>query len=186
MPNLLPISETPFVLPEDRDMLPSERRAYVRTHRTCVFGYGRATDGPAMSIVYYIPTDDDELLVVTMAGRAKAKAVKRSGKVSLCVLNEQWPPGYLQVYCDAVVDNDRELTVDVMMAVGGRMSGEPLGDDARPFVAAMAEEEDRVVLRCRPYATFATPPRHLHDNDQTEKLTHWISGSVDWHADDPA
>ena len=80
MVNLLPLSDSPFVLPEDRDMLPSERREYVRTHRTCIFGYGRQADGPAMSIVYYIPTDDDELLVATMAGRAKAKAVGRSGK----------------------------------------------------------------------------------------------------------
>lgn len=140
MPTLLPLSEKPLVLPEDRDMLPSERREFVRTHRTCIFGYGRKSDGPAMSVVYYIPTDDDELLVATMGGRAKAKAVERSGKVSLCVLNEQWPVGYLQVYCDAVLDAaDRDLTVDVMMAVGGRMSGTPLGEDVRPFVAAMAE-----------------------------------------------
>lgn len=184
MVNLLPPSDSPLVLPEDRDMLPSERRDFVRTHRTCIFGYGRQADGPAMSVVYYIPTDDDELLIATMAGRAKAKAVQRSGKVSLCVLNEQWPVGYLQVYCDAVVDTDRQLTVDVMMAVGGRMAGTPLGDDARPFVEAMAEEEDRVIIRCRPYATFATPPRHLHDNDQEEKLTHWVSGSVPWDTAD--
>jgi hypothetical protein len=45
-----------------------------------------------------------------------------------------------------------------MMAAASRMSGEALSEDARPFVAAMAEEEGRVVLRCRPYATFAQPP----------------------------
>ncbi|MEM9562572.1 MAG: pyridoxamine 5'-phosphate oxidase [Actinomycetota bacterium] len=185
MTNLLPRSERPFAIPEDRDMLPSERREYVRTHRTCVFGYPRQSDGPAMSVVYYIPTSDDELLIATMAGRAKAKAVARAGKVSLCVLNEQWPVGYLQVYCDAMIDRDRSLTVDVMMAVGGRMSGTDLDASARPFVEAMAEEEDRVVLRCRPSTTFATPPRHLHDNEQDERLTHWLSGSVAWDADDP-
>ncbi|MEM9650850.1 MAG: pyridoxamine 5'-phosphate oxidase [Actinomycetota bacterium] len=185
MTTLLPLSTNSFVIPEDRDMLPSERREYVRTHRTCVFGYPRQSDGPAMSVVYYIPTEDDELLIATMAGRAKAKAVERAGKVSLCVLNEQWPVGYLQVYCDAAVDRDRSLTVDVMLAVGGRMSGEELDASARPFVEAMAEEEDRVLLRCRPYATFATPPRHLHNNDQDEQLTHWLSGSVPWDAADP-
>jgi hypothetical protein len=72
------------------------------------------------------------------------------------------------------------------MAVGGRMSGEPLGEEARPFVLAMAEEEDRVVLRCRPYSTFAQPPRHLHQNDQAERITHWVSAAVDWDAPDPA
>jgi len=42
------------------------------------------------------------------------------------------------------------------------------------------------VLKCTPYATFATPPRHLESNDQEEKLTHWLSGSVPWDAADPA
>ena len=183
---LLPISREPFVLPTDRDMLPSERREFVYTHRTCVLGYARKNDGPAQSVVYYVPTDDGDLLVATMGARAKAKAVERLGKVSILVLDEKWPMGYLQVYCNAVVDRDPDTIVDVMMAVAGRMSGEPLGDDARPFVEAMAKEEGRVVLRCTPYATFATPPRHLHRNDQEEKVTHWLSGSVPWDAADPA
>jgi hypothetical protein len=66
------------------------------------------------------------------------------------------------------------------------MSGAPLGDDARPFVEAMRVEENRVVLRCTPYETFATPPRHLNQNDQEEKLTHWSSGTIPWNADDPS
>ena len=182
---LLPLAEEPFAAPTDRDMLPSERRLFVRTHRTCIFGFGRKVDGPAMSVVYYVPNDDDELLVSTMAGRGKARAIVRNPKISLCVLDERWPFAYLQVYCDATVDHDPDLIVDVMMAIGGRMSGEPLGDDARPFVEAMAEQEHRVVLRCRPYSTFGQPPRHLHRNDQEEKVTHWISGSVPWDASDP-
>jgi hypothetical protein len=113
---LLPLSKNPFQAPTDRDMLPSERRLFVRTHRSCVFGYGRRFDGPAMSIVYYIPADNDDLFVATMADRAKAKAVARYGKVSLCVLDETWPFAYLQVYCDAVIDHDSETVVDVMMA----------------------------------------------------------------------
>jgi hypothetical protein len=182
---LLPLAQQPFVAPTDRDMLPSERRTFVRTHRTCVFGYRRRHDGPAMSVVYYVPTDTDELLVSTLAGRGKARVVGGDGKVSLCILDERWPFTYLQVYADAIVEHDPDLIVDVMMAVGGRMSGEPLGSDARPFVEAMATEENRVVIRCRPYATFAQPPRHLHRNDQAEQLTHWISGTVPWDAPDP-
>jgi PPOX class probable F420-dependent enzyme len=183
--DLLPLAIDPFTAATDRDMLPSERREFVRTHRTCVFGTPRKGDGPAMSIVYYVPTDTDELLVSTMRERGKARAVARNPKVSLCVLDEHWPFAYLQVYCDATVDDDLDLVVDVMMAVGGRMSGEPLGDDARPIVTAMAEEAGRVVLRCRPYETFAQPPRHLHDNDQEEQITHWVSATVPWDAPDP-
>ena len=181
---LLPLAAEPFSAPTDRDMLPSERREFVRTHRTCVFGYGRRVDGPAMSVVYYIPTDTDELMVSTMRERAKSKAVDRNEKVSLCVLDERWPFAYLQVNCDARVDDDPKLVVDVMMAVGGRMSGTPLPEEARPMAETMAKKEDRVVLRCRPYATFAQPPRHLHRNDQEEEITHWITNSMPWDAPD--
>jgi hypothetical protein len=181
---LLPMSKDPFEARTDRDMLPSERRSFVRTHRTCIFGYGRQADGPAMSVVYYIPASNDDLFVTTMGDRAKAKAVVRNGKISLCILDETWPFSYLQVYCDAVIDNDAERLVDVMMAVAERMSGEPLGPELRPVVKAMGEEEGRVLVRCRPYATFVTPPRHLHNNDQAEQLTHWVSASMAWDAPD--
>lgn len=181
---LLPLSKDPFQAPTDRDMLPSERRQFVRTHRTCVFGYGRQSDGPAMSIVYYVPEENGDLLVATMGNRAKARAVARNGKVSLCILDETWPFAYLQVYCDAAIDSDGETLVDVMMGVAERMSGEPLGPELRPMVKAMGEEEGRVLVRCRPYATFVTPPRHLHSNDQEEPLTHWVSASMPWDASD--
>jgi Pyridoxamine 5'-phosphate oxidase len=181
---LLPMSKDPFRAPTDRDMLPSERRLFVTTHRTCIFGYGRRSDGPAMSVVYYIPSEDGNLFVATMADRAKAKAVVRNGKVSLCVLDETWPFAYLQVYCDAVIEDDDETLIDVMMAVAERMSGEPLAPELRPAIKAVAEEENRVLVRCRPYATFVTPPRHLHHNDQEEPLTHWVSASMPWDAAD--
>lgn len=183
---LLPLAPQPFTAPTDRDMLPSERREFVTTHRTCVFGHRRTQDGPGMSVVYYIPTDSDELLVSTMAGRGKARVISRDGKVSLCVLDERWPFTYLQVYADAVVDRDRELAVDVMMAVAGRMSGQALDPRARPYIAQRCDEEDRVVIRCRPYETFATPPRHLQRNEQLDVLTHWVSSRVPWQAQDPA
>ena len=183
---LLPLSKDPFQAPTDRDMLPSERRRFVETHRTCVFGYDRRSDGPAMSVVYYVPAENGDLLVATLGERAKAKAVGRNGKVSLCVLDETWPFAYLQVYCDAVIDPDGEMLVDVMMAVAARMSGEPLGPELRPMVKALGDEEGRVLVRCRPYATFVTPPRHLHRNDQEERLTHWVSASMPWGAADTA
>jgi PPOX class probable F420-dependent enzyme len=186
MAKLLPLVAEPSTPPTDRDMLPSERREFVRTHRTCIFGYGRRHDGPALSVVYYVPTEDDELLISTMAPRGKARAVARNPKVSLCILDERWPFSYLQVYADATIERDTDLVIDVMMAVAARMSGQELGEEARPVVAAMATEEERVVVRCRPYDTFAQPPRHLHRNDQREEVTHWISGTVAWNAPDPS
>lgn len=162
-------------------MNPDERRAFVREHRTAVFGYGRQADGPAMSIVYYVMDGDDTILVSTMGARAKAKAVARNPKVALCVLDEQWPPTYLQVYCDAEVVTDDDLTVDVMMRIAGVMAGAPLDETVRPLVAQGARDEGRVVLRLRPYATFETPPRHVSSEaDINPSLTHWVSASLPW------
>lgn len=59
-----------------------------------------------------------------------------TARSALCVLDENWPFAYLQVYADATVEHDPTPVVDVMMAVGARMSGEPPGDEARTFVAA--------------------------------------------------
>ena len=163
-------------------MTPAERRAFVHDHRTAIFGYNRVSDGPAMSIVYYVIDADDPILVSTMRARAKARAVARDPNVSVCVLDEQWPPTYLQVYCRAEIDTDEERTVDLMMAIGAVMAGAPLDASVRPLVAQGAKSEDRVVLRLRPYATFETPPRHVHDtSDINPSLTHWAGTTLPWN-----
>ena len=113
------------------DMDRLERREFVRKHRTCIFGYNRRNDGPAMTVVYYV-LDGDDLLISTMAARAKALAVQRNPKVSLCILDEQWPLTYLQVYGDATLEEDFGQAVDVLRQViegtlVGRL-GDPLVD----------------------------------------------------------
>jgi hypothetical protein len=134
-----------------------------------------------MSIVYYVIDADDTILVSTMGERAKARAIVRNPKVSLCVLDEQWPCTYLQVYCDAEIDTDSDRVVDLMMRIGGVMAGNPLDESVRPLVAEGARNEGRVALRLRPYATFETPPRHVNDeSDINPSLTHWTSSSLPW------
>jgi PPOX class probable F420-dependent enzyme len=157
-----------------------ERREFVDSHRTAIFGYGRRQDGPAMTIVYYV-VDGDDLLVSTMAARAKAKAVARNQKVSLCILDEKWPVTYLQVYCDAKIETDHDANVDLGMRIAGVMAGKPMPDEVRPMVADGIRREDRVVLRLSPYATFETPPRHVYSADDiNEKLTHELGISLPW------
>jgi PPOX class probable F420-dependent enzyme len=158
----------------------AERRDFVGRHRTAVFGYDRAHDGPALSIVYYV-MDGDDLLVSTMADRAKAKAVRRNGKISLCVLDEQWPPTYLVVYADARIETDPERVVELMMRIAGVMAGKEMPEAVRPLVAEGAQRERRVVVRCRPYATFHSPPKHVHQpSDIGEKLLHDLGASLPW------
>jgi PPOX class probable F420-dependent enzyme len=156
-----------------------QRQQFVRDHRTCIFGYGRQEHGPAMTVVYYV-MDGDDMLISTMAARGKARAVARDGKVSLCVLDEQWPLSYVQVYGQAVVEHDRELAVDVLTQVIGLMAGETVPESRRPQIEQMAEGEQRVVIRVAPYATFVTPPRHVWQMSDIDTLTHHTSTSLPW------
>src|SRR5256885_12834491 len=110
---------------QEKNMDASERREFVRAHRTAVFGYQRKAHGPAMSIVYYV-MDGDDILVSTMAARGKAGAVRRDTKVSLCVLDEQWPPTYMVGYCEAKVEMEETGLVDMMMRIAGAMAGHPM------------------------------------------------------------
>jgi PPOX class probable F420-dependent enzyme len=156
-----------------------ERRQFVRDHRLCVFGYGRKEHGPAMTVVYYV-TDGDDLLISTMASRSKTKAVDRNGLVSLCILDEEWPLGYLQVYGTAVVSRDRALAIDVLTRVIGIMAGEDVPESRRPQIEQMVDDEHRVVIRVTPYATFETPPRHVYKMSDIDTLTHFTSTSMPW------
>ena len=157
----------------------AERRQFVENHRTCVFAFQRKQGPPSMSVVYYV-VDGDELLVSTMAARAKAKAVRRTGEASLCVLDEQWPLTYLQVYGPAVVDEDFATTVGVMTRVAEIMSGQTLPEAARPIVEAKAREEGRVVLRLRPAWTVYSPPVHLQAGDDASRMQHGLAARLPW------
>jgi PPOX class probable F420-dependent enzyme len=157
----------------------TERREFVRKHRTCIFGYNRKNDGPAMTVVYYL-MDGDDMLISTMAARGKALAVKRNPKVSICVLDEQWPLTYLQVYGDATLEEDFDQAVDVLRRVVDLMAGEEMPASKLPEIRRMARDEERVVIRVRPYATFATPPRHVYKAEDIDGLTHFTSTSMPW------
>ena len=157
----------------------AERRDFVYKHRTCIFGYNRMDHGPAMTVVYYV-LDGEDLLISTMAARAKARAVQRDPKVSLCILDEQWPLTYLQVYGHATLEEDFDQAGDVMRRVVDLMAGTEVSGTKLSEIERICREEGRVVIRVRPYATFATPPRHVYAADDIDTLTHFTSNSMPW------
>jgi pyridoxamine 5'-phosphate oxidase-like protein len=169
---------------QEGQQTPAQRRQFVREHRTAIFGYGRQQDGPAMSAVYYV-MDGDDILVFTMRERAKAKAIERNPKVSLCVLDENWPLTYVTVFCDAVidatVDDDLDAVVDLGMQISGVMAGRALDASAREEVVRWCLSEDRVRVRLKPYASFMTPPRHVHSESDVVGITHWTSSTLPWN-----
>ncbi len=158
-----------------------ERRDFVRSHRIAVFGYARRAHGPAMTVVYYV-MDGDDILVSTMAARAKAKAVARDPRVSLCVLDEKWPPTYLLVYGTAKIVTDFDAVVDHLMRIMALMAGRLMPGATRADVEEMARQENRIVLRVTPYMTFESPPRHVYKPDDVKGLTHGLGTSLAWDA----
>ena len=161
-----------------------ERKEFVRSHRTGVYGYNRNHDGPSMSIIYYMMDGRDDLLISTMADRGKARVAQRNHKASVLVLDEKWPPTYVQIYCDvsveATMDSDPERVVDSMMRLYALMAGKSMPKSVRPNAAATARREKRVILRLKPYATFETPPRHVYKEQDTVGLTHWLGQLMPW------
>ncbi|MGH2882574.1 MAG: pyridoxamine 5'-phosphate oxidase family protein [Solirubrobacteraceae bacterium] len=162
------------------DVERARRRAFVAEHRAAVFGYPRREDGPSMSVVYYVMDGDDRVLVSTMRDRGKAKAVARNSRVSLCVLDEQWPLSYLLVYATVEVDGGLDHATDLMMRISEVMAGHPMPPEARADAEEMCRREHRVVLMLSPYATFQTPPRHVREATDLQGLTHWTSTSLAW------
>jgi len=160
-----------------------QRLAFVRSHRTAIFGFNRKNDGPAMSVVYYV-MDGNDFLNSTMEVRCKAKAVQRNPKISLCVLDEHWPLTYLQVYGDATieatVDTDLEKVVTLLTQILELMAGKPMPESVREQTRQMALNERRVQLRVRPYATFESPPRHVYSSEDVADLTHDLGQHLSW------
>ena len=75
-------------------MTPEERKEFLEQHRLAIVAAVRADGRPQVSPVYYA-MDGDDLLISTTATRAKAKAVRRDTRVTVCVIAEQPPFPYL-------------------------------------------------------------------------------------------
>lgn len=146
------------------------RREFVRRNHTCVVGYARRTGPPSMSIVHYV-MDGDDIVFLTMAERQKAKAVRRDGQLSVCVLAGHpgglaWPPEYLVVDGKATIDSDLDHVVAQALRVAPIMTGKDLPPQAIPIVREMMKRESRVVIRVTPESTFHSPAVHPENEAQ--------------------
>jgi len=132
-------------------MTPEERRQFLELHRLAVLGVERAGKPPHLSPVYYA-LDGDEILVSVTETRVKTALVRRAGRLTLCVLHEQFPFPYLRVEGRGQVV--AEGAADVMMRIGGKMQGRELPDSMRPVIEERARNEQRVVLRVTPESYY--------------------------------
>ena len=164
----------------------TQRRQFVENNHTCVVGYTRKAAPPSMSIVHYV-MDGDQIVFLTMTERQKAKAVKRNGELSLCILAATedalaWPPEYLVVDGAAEIETDMDYIVKIAMRVGGIMRGEPVPDAAEPMVRDMMIREKRVAIRVSPRSSFHSPSVHPESDDAeaTAKMVHGLGARLPW------
>ncbi|MBI2887852.1 MAG: pyridoxamine 5'-phosphate oxidase family protein [Chloroflexi bacterium] len=137
-------------------MLSAEALNFLNAHRLCVFGYAREDKPPSLSPVYYV-MDGEDLLISTMASRAKTGAVRRNAQVSLCVLHEEPPFPFLTVFGRAQVEETG--VVESIMRIRGAIRGVPVPESERPAIEEQARREERVILRVTPESVYFTPPR---------------------------
>ena len=132
-------------------MTPEERRQFLESHRLAVMGVARSSGPPHLSPVYYA-LDGDELLVSVTESRVKTALIRRAGRLTLCVLHEEFPFPYLRVEGRGRIEP--KGAVDVMMRIGEKMQGRPVPDSARPAIEERARNERRVVLRVTPESYY--------------------------------
>lgn len=132
-------------------MKPEERKSFLKEHRLAVLGVERKNAPPQLSPVYYV-MDGDDLLISTTATRAKTAVVRRTSRVSVCVLGERRPFPYLTVYGRGRIEKDG--AVEVMIAVTEKMTRKPVSKSTQPAIKERARKEKRVVLRVTPESFF--------------------------------
>jgi len=130
---------------------PEERRQFLEVHRLAVLGVERDGKPPHLSPVYYA-LDGGDLVISVTKTRAKTRLIRRSGRLSLCVLHEEFPFPYLRIEGRGSIEDDG--AVEVMMRVGEKMQGRPVPESARPAIEERARNERRVVLRVTPESYY--------------------------------
>jgi PPOX class probable F420-dependent enzyme len=81
-------------------------------------------DGSPMVVPIWFGVDDDGTLLFTTWGESiKGKAIRRDGRVSLCVDEERPPYAYVRVDGVATVVEDADLLRSWATRIGGRYMG---------------------------------------------------------------
>jgi nitroimidazol reductase NimA-like FMN-containing flavoprotein (pyridoxamine 5'-phosphate oxidase superfamily) len=142
----------------------AERREFVQENRFCIWGYNRRDHGPAMTPGYYTMRGN-ELCYISMMARAKTKAALRDPRASVCVLDEQRPPSYVQIFGRVRVEQDLDIVYDIFlgvieaeMIVEGNTFSEEEAAAKKAETIAWLEDEDRIALCLTPESTFYSPP----------------------------
>jgi PPOX class probable F420-dependent enzyme len=99
-----------------------------------------ADGSPQQTVMWYLPVDEETILMNTKKGRVKDKNLERDGRVSFCVEEGQT---YVAVRGTIVVDNDAERGQETMKAITTRYVGE---EEMKRQFAETYSKQHRITL----------------------------------------
>jgi hypothetical protein len=105
----------------DDDEIRAFLSAGTRTGKLAVV---RLDGSPMVVPIWFVVDDDGSLLFTTWRDTIKGKAVRRDGRVSLCVDEEEPPFAYVRVDGTATIEEDPELLRTWATRIAARYMGE--------------------------------------------------------------
>ena len=112
-----------------RRMDEAEIRAYLKAGtRTGKLAVTRLDGSPMVVPIWFAVDDDDSLLFTTWADTIKGRSLRRDGRVSLCVDEDEAPYSYVRVDGVATISEDPELLRHWATKIAGRYMGAELAE----------------------------------------------------------
>jgi PPOX class probable F420-dependent enzyme len=112
-----------------RRMDEAEIRAYLKAGtRTGKLAVARLDGSPMVVPIWFGVDDDDTLLFTTWGDTVKGRSLRRDGRVSLCVDEDEPPYSYVRVDGVATISEDPELLRRWATKIAGRYMGAELAE----------------------------------------------------------
>ena len=119
--------------------------------RTGKLAVVRLDGSPMVVPIWFVVDDDGSLLFTTWRDTIKGKAVRRDGRVSLCVDEEQPPFAYVRVDGTATIEEDPEL----LRTWATRIAARYMGTDRAAEYGARNGVSGELLVRITPTKTVA-------------------------------
>jgi PPOX class probable F420-dependent enzyme len=129
-----------------RALSPDEIRAFLMTGaRTGKLAVVRADGSPLVVPIWFV-MDGDDLVFMTGADTVKGKSLRRDGRVSICVDEEEPPYAFVRIDGTVTLDTDLDRMLPWSTAIGGRY----MGDGRAEEFGRRNAVEGELLVRVRP------------------------------------
>lgn len=118
--------------------------------RTATLAVVRADGSPHVAPVW-IDRDGDEIVFMTSADTVKGKAIRRDGRVSLCVDDDRPPFSFVTIAGTTTTSTDP----DELLRWGTRIAGRYMGDDQAEAYGRRNAVPPEMVVRVTPTRVVA-------------------------------